>query len=174
MRKKLVRSSQGVALLVALLTSACQAPGAADQANVFSEDQVNTMQAAKVIDILAVLPARVQVDNRQNQQTAQMVGGLLGALGGGLLGGGAAYNPVAGASLGAVGGGAAGIVAGSLVPSAVLVEGVSITYEDEGQTLNSAQVGKHCEYAPGKAVMVITGPGVTRIQPNTTCPLPKA
>jgi outer membrane lipoprotein SlyB len=174
MRTNWVRAAQGVALLSVLLTSACQTPGAADEANVYGEDQVNTQQAAKVIEILAVLPAKVQVDNSQNQQTAQLVGGLLGAVGGGLLGGGVAYNQVAGATVGAAGGGAAGVVAGSLVPSTVLVEGVSITYEDQGQTFNSAQVGKSCEFSSGKAIVVITGPGVTRIQPNATCPPPKA
>jgi outer membrane lipoprotein SlyB len=57
------------------------------------------------------------------------------------------------------------------VPGTVLVGGVSITYEDEGQTFNSAQVGQICEYVPGKAIVVETGPGTTRIQPNATCPV---
>jgi outer membrane lipoprotein SlyB len=173
MRTNGPRVAQGIALLAILLTSACQTPGADDQANVYGENQVNTQQAAKVVNILAVLPARVEVDNSQNQQTAQLVGGILGAVGGGLLGGAASENDPTGAAIGATSGGTIGVVAGSLVPSAVLVEGVSITYEDQGQTMNSAQVGKLCEYAPGRAIVVITGPGVTRIQPNATCPLPK-
>jgi outer membrane lipoprotein SlyB len=172
MRTNWVRVSQGAALMAVLLTSACQTPGANDQANVYGENQVNTQQAAKVIQILAVFPAKVQVDNSQNQKTAQLVGGVLGAVGGGLLGGSVAYNQGAGATLGAAGGGAAGVAAGSLVPSTVLVEGVSITYEDQGQIYNSAQVGKLCEFAPGKAVVIATGPGVTRIQPNAPCPQP--
>ncbi|HTI00446.1 MAG TPA: hypothetical protein VL752_05820 [Acidisoma sp.] len=166
--------SIGAAFLAALSTTACQAPGENAKANVYSESQVNSRQAAEVIDILAVMPAKVEVSNEQNQKTAQVIGGLLGAIGGGVLGGSLANNGLAGGTAGAAGGAVAGAAAGSLVSSEALVSGVSITYEDHGQTYNSAQVGDICEYAPGKAVMVATGPGVTRIQPNTKCPPPKA
>jgi outer membrane lipoprotein SlyB len=170
--KKWFRASSAVAVLCALsVFSACQTPGENVKANVYNSDEVNTRQAAKVITILAVLPAQVQVDNSQNQHTAQVVGGILGAIGGGLLGGSLAYNGVAGGAVGAVGGGAAGAAAGSLVPGTVLVGGVSITNEDGGNTFNSAQVGQICEYVPGKAIVVETGPGTTRIQPNANCPV---
>jgi outer membrane lipoprotein SlyB len=172
MHKSWLRVSRSCAILAVLATASCQTPGDDAKANVYSEDQVNTRQAAKVIEILAVLPAKIEVSNTQNQKTAQVVGGVLGALGGGLLGGSLAYNGVAGGTVGAVGGGLAGAAAGSLVPSQVLVSGVSITYEDQGQTFNSAQVGQLCEFAPGKAIVVETAPGVTRIQPNATCPPP--
>jgi outer membrane lipoprotein SlyB len=164
----------GAALGGVLATAACQTPGEDAKANVYGENQVDTRQAAEVINILTVLPAKVEVDNSQNQKTAQVVGGVLGALGGGLLGGSLANNGVAGGTVGAVGGGVAGAAAGSLVPAQVLVAGVSITYEDQGHVYNSAQVGQVCEFAPGKAIVVATTPGETRIQPNATCPPPKA
>ncbi len=158
-------------LLVSTLT-ACQAPGEDARADVYTSDQVNSRQAAKVVTVLAVMPARVKVDNSANRQTAQLAVGLLGAVGGAFLGGGLAQHDVlAVGALGAVGGGALGVAGGSIVPDSVLVAGVSITYVEDGQTFNSAQVGKVCEYVPGRAIMIETSPTVTRIQPNASCPV---
>ena len=99
--------------------------------------------------------------------------GIFGAAGGGLLGGGLAHrNVLATGALGALGGAGVGAAVGSLVPGKVLVDGVSIAYEQNGQTFNSAQVGRRCEYAPGHAILVQTSPTSTRIQPNATCPAP--
>jgi outer membrane lipoprotein SlyB len=148
----------------------CQAPGANLEANVYRADQVNTRQEAKVVNILAVMPAKVEVDNKEAQKTAEVVGGLLGAVGGGIIGNNVAHHSTGGTALGVAGGGIAGAAAGSLVPGKVLVDGVSLTYEDQGKTFNSAQVGKPCEFAPGKAVVIATSQTETRIQPNTACP----
>jgi outer membrane lipoprotein SlyB len=159
-----------LAALVVLPLAACQTPGETSAPNVYTEGQVNTRQEAKVVKILAVLPAKVQVDNSQNQRAAQLVGGLLGAAGGGILGARLdASHALAGGSVGALGGGVAGAAAGSLVPGKVMVAGVSITYEANGGTYNSAQVGRLCEYAPGKAIVITTSPAETRIQPNAAC-----
>lgn len=155
-----------------LALAGCQAPGENLRSDVYRADQVNSAQEATVINILAVLPAKIEADNTQQKQAAQLAGGFLGAVAGGVAGSNLAggSNKVVGTTLGAVGGGGAGALAGSLVPGKVLVEGISITYELKGRTLNSAQVGKQCEFVPGKAVLISTGPGVTRIQPNATCP----
>ncbi|WP_428376235.1 hypothetical protein [Lichenicoccus sp.] len=154
--------------------SACETPGEDLKANVYTADQVNSRQAANVVDILAVLPARVQVDNTRNQQSAQIIGGLMGAAAGGFLGGGLArHNVLASGTVGAVGGGLVGAGAGSLVPGTILVDGVSLTYVDHGQTYSSTQVGAACEYMPGHAIMIETTPTTTRIQANTTCPVLK-
>jgi outer membrane lipoprotein SlyB len=156
-----------------LSLAACAQPGADAAANVYSEGQVNTRQKAEVVNILAVLPARVKVSNAENQRTAQIVGGLLGAGAGAGLGAGlGSHNALATGAVGAVGGGVVGVAAGSLVPGQVLVDGVSITYTDHGSTFSSAQVGRACEYAPGQAIMIATSPTETRIQSNATCPLP--
>lgn len=169
-----LRPAIGLAALALTLTlTACQTPGDEARADVYSADQVNSRQAAKVVQILAVMPARVQVDNSANQRTAQLAGGVLGALGGAFLGGGLAHhNVLATGTVGALGGGALGVAGGSLVPGQVLVPGVSITFEEEGQNFNSAQVGKLCEYMPGRAIVIETSPTTTRVQPNTSCPLP--
>jgi hypothetical protein len=70
----------------------------------------------------------------------------------------------------AAGGGAVGALTGSLVPGQVLVDGVSITYEDHGSTYSSAQVGRLCEFVPGRALLISPTQTETRIQPNATCP----
>ncbi|WP_428393617.1 hypothetical protein [Lichenicoccus sp.] len=152
--------------------SACQMPGEDLKANVYSADQVNSRQAAKVIQILAVLPAQVEVDNSANRRTAQLASGVFGAVAGGFLGGGLAHrNVLATGAVGALGGGALGAAGGSFVPETVLVGGVSITYVDEGHTFNSAQVGKACEFIPGRALVIETSPTTTRVQPNASCPV---
>ena len=162
-----------VAGISVLSLATCAQPGAESAPNVYTQGQVNTRQKADVVNILAVMPAKVQVSNAENQRTAQIAGGLLGAAAGAGLGAGLAHhNALATGTVGAVGGGAFGAAAGSLVPGQVLVDGVSITYTDHGSTFSSAQVGRACEYAPGQAIMVSTSPTETRIQPNHECPLP--
>ena len=161
-------------MLVALIgsLSGCTPPGQNLQANVYKADQVNSQQDAKVVEILAVMPAQVEADNTQQKQQAQIIGGVLGAIGGGVLGHQVADRGYQdnGAALGAAGGAAAGVAAGSLVPDKMLVEGVSITYKYKGKVLHSAQVGRKCEFKPGKAVVISTAEKETRVQPNATCP----
>jgi outer membrane lipoprotein SlyB len=150
--------------------TACAQPGVEAGANVYGEGQVNTRQKAEVVNILAVMPAKVAVANTQNQRAAQIAGGLLGAVIGAGLGAGLDhYNRLAAGTVGAAGGGMFGTATGSLVPGQVLVDGVSITYEDHGNTYSSAQVGHMCEYVPGQAIMISPSPTETRIQPNTEC-----
>jgi len=150
----------------------CQATGDEYAANTYTAGQVNSRQAAKVVEILAVLPARVAVDNTQNKQTAQVAGALLGVVAGAFAGGALGHGHAAPttALIGAGAGGVAGAAAGSLVNDTTLVNGVSLSYQDAGNVFNSAQVGKVCEFKPGKAIMVSTSPTETRIQPNATCP----
>jgi outer membrane lipoprotein SlyB len=158
---------------VSLLLTACAPPGSDLASNVYQADQVNQQQQAKVVNILAVLPAKVEVSNAQAQQSAEVVGGLLGAVGGAVIGNNIAShaegNTLGGGALGGVG----GALAGSLVPASTLVDGVSLTYVEDGQTLNSAQVGAMCQFAPGKAIVISTTANETRVQPNATCPVTK-
>lgn len=161
------------ALITALTTlglAGCATPGAENQANVYDASQVNQAQEVKTVNILAVFPAKVKVSNAKNRQTAQIVGGVLGALAGGVIGNNIGHPGAANTAAGGAIGGAAGVAAGSLVDSEVLVDGVSITYELDGRTLNSTEVGRACEFLPGKAVLFSTGGNETRIQPNAQCP----
>lgn len=152
----------------ALSLSACTQPGADLQANVYQAGQVNQAQVANVVDILAVLPAKVEVTDNQQRAVAQIGGAVIGTALGAVLG-----NAIGNAGIGgAVAGGAVGAVAGTATSNKVLVNGVSITYTSHNQTLNSAEVGQLCQFKPGRAIMVSTGPTSTRIQPNATCPPP--
>lgn len=165
----------GVILLastVLISLSGCQAPGQQYAANVYTAGQVNSRQSAETVQILAVLPARVQVDNSQNKQTAQVIGGILGVLAGGLIGANSGRYHQTNTVLGATAGGVAGVAAGSLVSNTTLVDGVSIAYKQDGKVYNSAQVGQLCQFTLGTAIVISTGSNETRIQPNATCPLP--
>lgn len=161
-----------LSLLSLVIVTGCQATGEEYAANVYKAGQVNTKQAAKTVQILAVMPAKIEVDNTEGKKSSQMIGGVLGALAGGALGAQAGNHHGAALGAGVVGGGAAGALgAGAFVKDKVLVDGVSLTYVEDGQTLNSAQVGKACEFHTGVAIVISTETNETRIQPNATCPV---
>lgn len=169
MKKSITITTQMIACLS--LLSACQATGEQYAANVYKAGQVNQKQDAKTVKILAVMPAKIEVDNAEAKQNAQLIGGVLGALGGAAAGGSVKKHTGEATVAGAVGGGALGAAAGSaLVKDKVLVDGVSLTYVEGKKTLNSAQVGRLCEFAPGTAIVISTGNNETRIQPNAVCP----
>jgi len=156
-------------ITVASVLTACAATGENLKSNVYRAGQVNTVQQARSIKIITVLPAQIEVDNSQQKKQAQVAGGILGAVGGGLAGGFGGIGSLGTAGT-TVGGGAIGVAAGSLVSDKVLVDGVQIGYSENGQMFNSAQVGKTCEFRQGTAIIVSTSPTETRIQPNATCP----
>ena len=147
----------------------CAATGENLRSNVYRAGQVNTAQSARAIKIIAVLPAQIEVDNSDQKKKAQVGGALLGALAGG-LGGGLGGVGGLGTAGTTVAGGALGAAAGSLVSDKVLVEGVSISYSENGQIFTSAQVGKACEFIVGPSLLINTTVNETRIQPNAVCP----
>lgn len=155
-------------LSIAIIALAGCATGQNYRPNVYRGGQVNQQQAAKTVEIIALSPVQVEVDNTQGKQAAMIGGAVLGAVIGGVLGN-QSRNTGAGIGLGGV----AGAAGGSLVSNTVLVDGVSITYRDGTHTLNSVQVGKVCEYKLGVAVVISTAPTETRIQPNNDIPCPK-
>lgn len=160
-----------VPLLSLAVLAGCQATGEEYAANVYKADQVNSKQEAKTVQILAVMPAKIEVSNEKQKKTAQVAGAVGGALLGAALGNQASSHRDAATAGGAVVGGVGGAAAGSLVKDKVLVDGVSLTYVEDGKTLNSAQVGKICEFQPGMAIVISTSETETRIQPNTACPV---
>lgn len=157
-----------------VLATGCAATGEQHQANVYKAEQVNTKQEAKTVQILAVLPAKIEVDNAKQQKVAQVGGALLGAALGATVGDKATRGKGSATAGGAIGGAVVGAGAGSLVSDKTLVDGVSLAYVEEGKTLSSAQVGKLCEFQPGLAIVISTSPTETRIQPNATCPVTEA
>lgn len=165
---KLTLSVLGLALTT--LLAGCSTSGEQYSANVYKAGQVNSRQAAKTVKILAVMPAKIEVDNTEGKQNAQMIGGILGAVAGGVVGNKVSNHSKTGTVVGVAGGAGVGAAAGSLVKDTVLVDGVSLTYVEDGQTYNSAQVGKMCEFTPGVALVISTDGAETRLQPNATCP----
>ena len=159
----------GLGFGVSLWLAGCATPGGNLAPNVYNAGEVDQRMEARIVTILTVTPAKVEVSNEQNRQSAQLLGGLLGAIGGGVLGNSTSHSEMGGTLLGGTAGGAVGLGAGSLVESKTLVDGVSLAYEDSGHTYNSAQVGRVCEFAPGKATVIVEGPSKTRVQPNAAC-----
>ena len=159
-----------VALTLTTLLAGCATSSEQYQANVYKAGQVNSRQAAKTVKILAVMPAKIEVDNTEGKQNAQMIGGVLGAIAGGVVGNKTTNHSGTGTAVGAVAGAGVGAAGGSLVKDKVLVDGVSITYVEDGQTYSSAQVGKMCEFTPGIALVISSDGAETRLQPNATCP----
>jgi outer membrane lipoprotein SlyB len=160
-------SHTALGLVVISLLAGCVATGQQYQANVYKAGQVNQVQEAKTVEILAVLPAKIEVDNTEGKKQAMVVGALLGAVGGAAIGHAIDHSDTL---VGAAGGTAAGAAMGSLAADQVLVDGVQLTYVEGGKTLSSAQVGKLCEFKPGTAIVISTGPNETRVQPNNICP----
>jgi outer membrane lipoprotein SlyB len=72
-----------LALTLTTLLAGCSTSGEQYSANVYKAGQVNSRQAAKTVKILAVMPAKIEVDNTEGKQNAQMIGGILGAVAGG-------------------------------------------------------------------------------------------
>lgn len=167
MRNKLMKRFKLITLvLISILVVGCTTTGTKHQANVYRADQVNTRQEAKTIQLLAVMPAQISIDNTKSKKKAQTTGAIVGAL----LGGGlASKNGSSNTGLAALAGGGLGLLTGSSVADTVLVEGVSLTYIEEGKTYTSAQVGRQCEFSPGIALVISTKAYETRIQPNATC-----
>ena len=163
-----VRNNVPILILIAVSLQGC-ATGENLQSNVYQAGQVNQRQQAEVVQILAVLPAKVEVGNEEARRTAQTAGIVLGAIGGAAVGNNIANRSPSSRVVGGAAGAGAGGVAGSLVPGKVLVDGVSLTYVENGKTFNSAQVGKICEFKPGNAIVISVWSNETRIQPNSEC-----
>lgn len=159
------------AVCLSMILCGCQATGENYGANVYRAGEVNTQQSAKTVEILAVMPARIEVDNKQQKQTAQVFGALLGAVAGAAAGHSLGDRSGTNTAIGAAGGAGLGATAGSMVSDTTLVDGVSIAYKSDNQVYTSAQVGKMCEFAPGTAIVISAAANETRIQPNAVCPV---
>jgi outer membrane lipoprotein SlyB len=164
-----MRENVSIIILLAIILQGC-ATGANLESNVYQANQVNQRQEAAVVEILAVLPAKVQVSNEEAKRLAQAGGAVLGAIGGAAIGNNVRNRSASTTLVGGVAGAGVGALAGSTVPGKVLVDGVSLTYVENGKTFNSAQVGKMCEFMPGKAIMISVSTNETRIQSNSQCP----
>ncbi|WP_310606946.1 glycine zipper domain-containing protein [Buttiauxella brennerae] len=165
-----------ISVISTVLLTACSAPNTTQyQANSYKTTQLNTRQETKTVEIIAINPAKVMVDNSAQKKKAQIGGALIGAIAGGVIGHNSGSGSKTNTAVGAGIGGAGGALAGSIVKDQVEVDGVSLTYKDAGKVYTSTEVGRSCEFTTGIAVLLSSDSNETRIQPNATCPsVPKA
>ena len=87
MRKKMNKKIAACgALSAALLLAGCANDGTAYRSDVYWAGQVNQAQEVKTVQIIAVMPARVTVDNRRDRSDSATMGTILGALAGAAVG----------------------------------------------------------------------------------------
>ena len=166
MDKKIVMSAVAASLV---LLSGCQSTGDTYRADTYYAGSVNRAQEVKTVQIVAILPARVAVPNRDDRSQAQA-----GALAGIAIGNQVHNAGRSDRMIGGVAGGLAGMtLAGAGSGNENLVDGVQITFRYDDKLFNSAQVGRVCEFKPGTAIMVSPSPNETRIQPNKPGGCPK-
>ena len=174
MKYKSALTTAAVAAAVIAL-GGCANDGTYYRADTYSAAQVNQVQEVKTVEIIAINASRVAVPNSDNRETAQMTGAVLGALAGALIGNHNNHN-TSSRVMGGLAGGALGGMAGNAVAgtdSTTYTDGVQLVYRSaSGQVLQSAQVGRPCEFKTGTAIMVSPRPNESRIQPNNPygCP----
>lgn len=158
------------ALLFPLFLAACAPNTTQYAANSYKTTQLNSRQETKTVEIISITPAKVMVDNSEQKRKAQTIAALGGAVLGGVIGHHSGSGSNTNTAVGAGVGGATGAIAGGVVKDQVEVEGVSLTYKDEGKVYTSTELGKSCEFTTGIAVLLSSDSKETRIQPNATCP----
>ncbi len=168
MKRRIMVSVKHLLLALSIATLAgCQATGEQYRSDVYRANQVNQAQQVQTVEIIAIQPARIAVDNQQDRALNQGLGTVIGGVIGGLLGNAINDHHGNGAAVGAIAGAALGAGAASLAsPNENLVSGVQLTFKLNGRLFNSAQVGQMCEFKLGPAIMTSTDPTSTRIQPN--------
>lgn len=159
-----------MAIIPALVLSACAPSTSQYAANSYKTSQLNSRQETKTVEIIAITPAKVMVDNSEQKKKAQAAGALIGAIAGGVIGHSSGSGSNTNTAVGAGIGGGAGALAGSAVKDQIEVDGVSLTYKDAGKVYTSTELGKACEFTTGIAVLLSSDGKETRIQPNATCP----
>ncbi|WP_290457831.1 glycine zipper 2TM domain-containing protein, partial [Turicimonas muris] len=75
-----------LAASVAALLAGCQANGDIYRSDVYSAGQVNQAQQVQTVQIIAIQPARVAVNNSSDRGTNQLLGTVIGGILGGVIG----------------------------------------------------------------------------------------
>lgn len=156
-----------IAAFVTMTLAACANQGTNYRSDVYSTSQVNQAQEVETVEIIAIQPARVTVNNRNERSDAQTTGMVVGAIAGALIGNHNNHD-TSSRVLGGLAGASLGSLAGSAASSRdQIVDGVQLVFRlPNGKVLQSTQVGKMCEYRIGQAIMVQGRSNETRIQPN--------
>ena len=153
--------------LALLLSCALASPVfAADE--VYKAGQLNQTQNVKSVEIKVIKPVKIEVDNTQGKQAAQVGDNVLG----GLLSG-AASSRFLKSPVGNVASGVAGS-SSALVSNTTLIDGVQLVYAEDNNLKSAVQVAKVCEFKLGAAIAMLSVDGTqTQIQPNNDAPCQK-
>ena len=115
------------------------------RSDVYGSNQVNQAQQVQPVEIIAIQPARVAVNNQSDRNVSQMVGTALGGILGAVIGNQVTHHRDSGTAIGAIAGAALGAAGSSAAsPQNSLVDGVQLTFKMNGRIFNSAQVGQMC------------------------------
>ena len=156
-------------LMSAVLVTGCAANGGHQyRADVYNPSAVNRAQEVRTVEIIAIQPAQVVVDNSDNRRDSQAVGAILGAIAGAAIGNHGNHSTSSVGQGTYYEAGAVGGIAGSaLSDRQEYVNGVQLVYRlPDGRMMQSTQVGEMCEFRTGTAIMASGRSGETRIQPN--------
>ena len=117
----------------------CQTNGDMYRSDVYGSNQVNQAQQVQTVEIIAIQPARVAVNNQSDRNVSQMVGTALGGILGAVIGNQVTHHRDSGTAIGAIAGAALGAAGSSAAsPQNSLVDGVQLTFKMNGRIFNSA------------------------------------
>ena len=85
----------------------CQTNGDMYRSDVYGSNQVNQAQQVQTVEIIAIQPARVAVNNQSDRNVSQMVGTALGGILGAVIGNQVTHHRDSGTAIGAIAGAAA-------------------------------------------------------------------
>lgn len=158
-----------IAISSVLFLAGCTSKSTSSNPSVYKQSDINKIQEIKYVNITNIEPAKIAINNYKSKNTARVIGGALGAIGGAVLG----YNWGGGRTGATAVGGAVGGTLGGLGAQAMddekVVDGVTLYYQEGDKTLSSTQVSKACEFSIGRAKVVMMNGGITRIWPNSVC-----
>lgn len=154
---------------VAMFLGGCSSKQASSSPDVYKESDINKRQEIKYVNITRIEPAKIAISNDKSKNTARVIGGAIGAIGGAVLGYNWGSGRTGATAVGGAVGGALGSLGGEAMDDEKVVDGVTLYYQENGKTFSSTQVSKACEFRTGRAEVVMMNGGITRIQPNSVC-----
>ena len=80
----------------------CQTNGDMYRSDVYGSNQVNQAQQVQTVEIIAIQPARVAVNNQSDRNVSQMVGTALGGILGAVIGNQVTHHRDSGTAIGAI------------------------------------------------------------------------
>ena len=158
-------------LIAAIALCGCATPQDRYGGDVYDASETNRMRQSDRIEIVDVLPAKINVE-RSEGNTGKILGGVAGGTTGAVIGhklGKHSSSRRLAETVGLVGGAVVGAVAGDAIQnSQKTVQGSNIIYKLNDKEYSSVQADPPCRFKRGKALLIHTG-SETRVQPNSGC-----